>query len=72
MIPIVRQHRLQRILVLGVGKAGAAMARAAESILGGRVSEGFVVTIPHPGVWVSAQAHEPVQQQETDSHEAAG
>ena len=37
-----------------------------------RVSDGFVVTIPHPGVWVSAQAHEPVQQQETDSHEAAG
>jgi len=36
-----------------------------------RVSEGFVVTIPHPGVWVSAQAHEPMQQQ-TDSHEAAG
>jgi hypothetical protein len=37
-----------------------------------RVSEGFVVTIPHPGVWVSAQAHEPMQQQQTDSHEAAG
>jgi len=36
-----------------------------------RVSDGFVVTIPHPGVWVSAQAHEPMQQQ-TDSHEAAG
>jgi hypothetical protein len=37
-----------------------------------RVSDGFLVTIPHPGVWVSAQAHEPVQQQQTDSHEAAG
>ncbi len=36
-----------------------------------RVSDGFVVTIPHPGVWVSAQAHEPMQQQ-ADSHEAAG
>src|SRR5881394_4287941 len=36
-----------------------------------RVSEGFVVTIPHPGVWVSAQAHEPMQQQ-ADSQEAAG
>jgi len=35
------------------------------------VSDGFVVTIPHPGVWVSAQAHEPMQQQ-ADSHEAAG
>src|SRR5690349_10825529 len=28
-----------------------------------RVTEGFVVTIPHPGVWVSAQAHEPMQPQ---------
>src|SRR2546422_1110604 len=37
-----------------------------------RVSEGFVVTIPHPGVWVSAQAHEPMQQEQADSHEAAG
>ena len=38
-----------------------------------RVSEGFGVTIPHPGVWVSAQAHEPMQQQhQSDSHEAAG
>jgi len=36
-----------------------------------RVSDGFVVTIPHPGVWVSGQAHEPMQQQ-ADSHEAAG
>ena len=36
-----------------------------------RVTEGFVVTIPHPGVWVSAQAHEPMQQQQADS-EAAG
>ena len=36
-----------------------------------RVTEGFVVTIPHPGVWVSAQAHEPMQQQ-ADTQEAAG
>jgi len=36
-----------------------------------RVSEGFVVTIPHPGVWVSAQAHEPMQRQ-ADADEAAG
>jgi hypothetical protein len=35
------------------------------------VTEGFVVTIPHPGVWVSAQAHEPMQQQQADS-QAAG
>jgi len=36
-------NRLQRILVLGVGKAAAAMARAVEGILGDRVTEGFVV-----------------------------
>src|SRR5436190_10107863 len=36
-------NRLQRILVLGAGKAAAAMARAAESILGDRLTEGFVV-----------------------------
>jgi hydroxypyruvate reductase len=34
-------HR--RVIVLGAGKAGAAMARALESILGDHVSEGFVV-----------------------------
>src|SRR5690349_6011080 len=36
-----------------------------------RVGESFLVTIPHPGVWVSAQAHEPMQQQ-ADEAEAAG
>jgi len=36
-----------------------------------RVTDGFIVTIPHPGVWVSAQPHEPMQQQ-ADTHEAAG
>ena len=36
-------HRLQRILVLGAGKAGGAMAHAAEAILGDRLTEGFVV-----------------------------
>jgi glycerate 2-kinase len=35
--------RVERVLVLGAGKAGASMARAMESILGPRVSEGFVV-----------------------------
>ena len=35
--------RLQRVLVLGVGKAGGAMAQAAENILSDRISEGFVV-----------------------------
>jgi hypothetical protein len=36
-----------------------------------RVNEGFAVTIPHPGVWVNAQAHAPMQQQ-ADAQEAAG
>lgn len=36
-------ERAGRILVLGVGKAGASMARAVEAVLGERVSEGFVV-----------------------------
>ena len=35
--------RVQRVLVLGAGKAGASMARGVEAILGQRVSEGFVV-----------------------------
>lgn len=35
--------RLGRVIVLGCGKAGAAMARAVEGILGDRVADGFVV-----------------------------
>jgi hypothetical protein len=35
-----------------------------------RVTEEFAVTIPHPGVWVSAQPHEPMQQ--ADAASAAG
>jgi glycerate 2-kinase len=35
--------RVRRLLVLGAGKAGASMARAVESLLGDRVSVGFVV-----------------------------
>jgi hypothetical protein len=35
-----------------------------------RVSEEFAVTIPHPGVWVAAQPHEPMQRAEAQS--AAG
>jgi glycerate 2-kinase len=34
---------LGRVIVLGCGKAGAAMARAVETILGDRIAEGFVV-----------------------------
>jgi glycerate 2-kinase len=33
----------ERILVLGVGKAGASMAKAVENLLGARISEGLVV-----------------------------
>lgn len=36
-----------------------------------RVSDGFVVTIPHPGVWVSAQSHEAIQPQ-AEAQDAAG
>jgi hydroxypyruvate reductase len=35
--------RIARVLVLGAGKAGASMARTVDTILGARVSEGFVV-----------------------------
>ena len=34
---------VDRVLVLGCGKAGAAMARAAESLLGDRIDQGLVV-----------------------------
>jgi len=27
-----------------------------------RITEEMTVTIPHPGVWVTAQPHEPMQQ----------
>jgi glycerate 2-kinase len=36
--------RRRRLVVLGCGKAGAAMARAVEEVLGDRITEGFVVT----------------------------
>ncbi len=36
-----------------------------------RGTESYVVTIPHPGVWVSAQAHESMQR-EAGADEAAG
>ena len=35
-----------------------------------RVTEECTVTIPHPGVWVTAQPHEPMQQ--TGAASAAG
>ncbi len=35
--------RVPRVLVLGCGKAAAAMARAAEDVLGDRITDGFVV-----------------------------
>ncbi len=46
--PLVRTHlqldpRRARVVVLGCGKASGAMARAAEDVLGDRITEGFVV-----------------------------
>jgi glycerate 2-kinase len=35
--------RLRQVIVLGCGKAGAAMARAVEEVLGDHIAEGFVV-----------------------------
>jgi hypothetical protein len=35
-----------------------------------RLTEEFTVNIPHPGVWVTAQPHEPMQQVESEA--AAG
>ena len=35
--------QIARVIVLGCGKAGAAMAQAVEAVLGGRLTEGFVV-----------------------------
>src|SRR5204863_220944 len=37
-----------------------------------RIHEDFVITIPHAGVWVTAQAHEPVQQREAEGQQQAG
>ena len=31
-----------------------------------------MITIPHAGVWVTAQAHEPVQQREAEGQQQAG
>jgi hydroxypyruvate reductase len=40
---VIDLDRVERVLVLGCGKAGAAMARAAEDVLDDRISAGFVV-----------------------------
>jgi len=37
-----------------------------------RIHEDFVITIPHAGVWVTAQAHEPMQQGEAEGQQQAG
>ena len=37
-----------------------------------RVNEAFNVTLPHPGVWVTAQPHDPLQQRQADERNAAG
>jgi glycerate 2-kinase len=69
VIPLVRRHlgldsRHRRVLVLGCGKASAAMAAAAEEALGDRISGGFVVVkdgcaVPVPSV-ESTEAGHPV------------
>ena len=66
--------RAGQILVLGVGKAGASMARAVEAVLGERVSEGFVVVkdgyrVPTSRVEVAEAGH-PVP--DARGEEAAG
>jgi glycerate 2-kinase len=53
---------LQRVIVLGCGKAGASMARAVEGVLGDRITEGFVVvkdghTLPTLGIEVVEAGH---------------
>jgi hydroxypyruvate reductase len=53
---------VRRVIVLGCGKAGAAMARATEAILGDRIAEGFVVvkdgyTLPTRRVALSEAGH---------------
>jgi hydroxypyruvate reductase len=67
VIPLVRRHlrldsRHRRVLVLGCGKASAAMAAAAEAVLGDRISGGFVVVkdgcaVPVPKVEVTEAGH---------------
>jgi hypothetical protein len=37
-----------------------------------RIHEDFIVTIPHAGVWVTAQPHEPMQQMESSQEKRAG
>jgi glycerate 2-kinase len=53
---------LSRVIVLGCGKAGAAMARGMEALLGDRIAEGFVVvkdgyTSPTSGVRLAEAGH---------------
>jgi len=65
--PLVRHHleldsRHRRVLVLGCGKASAAMAAAAAEALGDRISGGFVVVkdgcaVPVPGVEIAEAGH---------------
>jgi glycerate 2-kinase len=65
--PLVRRHlgleaRHRRVLVLGCGKASAAMAAAAEEALGNRISGGFVVVkdgcaVPVAGVEIAEAGH---------------
>jgi hydroxypyruvate reductase len=65
--PLVRRHlaldaRHRRVLILGCGKASAAMAAAADEALGDRIAGGFVVVkdgcaVPVPRVEVAEAGH---------------
>lgn len=53
---------VERVIVLGCGKAGASMARAVEGVLGDRISEGFIVvkdghTLPTLGIELAEAGH---------------
>jgi glycerate 2-kinase len=65
--PLVQRHlepdaRYRRVVVLGCGKASAAMASAAEEVLGDRIAGGFVVVkdgcaVPVPRVEIAEAGH---------------
>src|SRR5687768_9270525 len=38
------QHDINKLFIIGAGKASAAMAREAELVLGSRIAEGVIVT----------------------------
>ncbi len=54
-----REHKLSRVFVVGFGKASAAMAQAAEQILGDKIASGYIsVKYGHTAPLQKAQLHE--------------